>query len=155
MREFKVNNTVYRRSNLFGVGKYIGGKFYVHKDYVTRVIDEDLYLMAVDLLPDDFRFNCVVVDYKNGIIRFDEAPDFDTEREPHPGDFIEVNLDTFEIRCGHSDFIWHHKWMWVDDDYKGFDVEESYNWSKKWTQRITHPSGSKKVWLQQLVNVGI
>jgi len=21
--------------------------------------------------------------------------------------------------------IWHHKWMWVEDGYKGFNVEES------------------------------
>lgn len=87
------------------------------------------------------------------VIRFDEAPDFDTAREPHPGDFIEVNISTKEIRRGHSDFIWHHKWMWVDDDYTGFDVGESYEWSKQWTQFISHPSGSKKIWESQLSKI--
>lgn len=150
MRSFKVGNTTYKRSNLFGVGKYIGGKLYVHKNYAIRVVDYLDYSLARACLPDGFQFNCIVVDYKKETIRFDEAPDFDTAREPHPGDFYEVSLNTWKIRKGHSDFIWHHKWMWVDDDYKGFDVNKAYEWSKEWTQYITHPSGSKSVWLKQL-----
>lgn len=153
-RKFKVGNTWYQRSKKYGVGKEIGGKIYVHYKYANKVIAmKDLY-DAIMLLPRDFRYNCIMVDTKKPhIIRFDEAPDFDTAREPHPGDFIEVNIDTKEIRRGHSDMIWHHKWMWVDDDYDGFDVNESYEWSKKWTQVITHPSGSKKVWEKQIKSI--
>ena len=150
MRKFRVGNTTYRRSNLFGVGKYIGGKIYVHKDYALEVVDHIIYSLAKTCIPTDFEFNCIVVDYKKETIRFDEAPDFNTAREPHPGDFYEVNCDTWKVRSGHSDSIWHHKWMWVKDDYKGFDVDESYKWSKEWTQRITNPSGSKNVWNKQL-----
>lgn len=149
-RKFKVGKTTYQRSSKYGVGKEIGGKIYIHKNYFHKVIDPDIFLKAVNLLPYGFVFNCIMVDKKKNVLRFDEAPDFDTEREPHLGDFIEVNLNTLLIRKGHSDFIWHHKWMWVDDDYKGFDVEVSYQWSKKWTGYITHPSGSKRVWIQQL-----
>lgn len=150
MRKFKVGNTTYKRSSVFGVGKSIGGKLYVHKDYAYRVLDRDIYNRIRGFLPCDFQYNCLVIDHKKNTIRFDEAPDFDTAREPHPGDFIEVNFDTWEMRTGHSDYIWHHKWMWVDDDYKGFDVDESYEWSKEWTQKITHPSGSRNVWLKQI-----
>jgi len=150
-RKFKVGNTTYQRSKKYGVGKEIGGKIYIYKRYAFEVISRaDLY-NAILLLPADFRYNCLMVDRKKPyIIRFDEAPDFDTAREPHPGDFVEVNIETKEIRCGHSDMIWHHKWMWVDDDYKGFDVEESYQWSREWTKHITHPSGSKRIWEEQI-----
>lgn len=150
-RKFKVGNTTYQRSKKYGVGKEIGGKIYLHKKYAFEVISRaDLY-NAILLLPADFRYNCLMVDRnKPYIIRFDEAPDFDIAREPHPGDFVEVNIETKEIRCGHSDMIWHHKWMWVGDDYRGFDVEESYQWSKEWTKHITHPSGSKRVWEEQI-----
>lgn len=149
-RKFKVGNTVYQRSKKYGVGKEIGGKIYIHKNYFYRILDIDTYVKAVNQLPCDFKFNCVMIDRNKSIIRFDEAPDFDVAREPHPGDFIEIKLLTMETRKGHSDFIWHHKWMWVMDDYHGFDVEESYKWSTEWTKRITHPSGSKKIWEMQI-----
>lgn len=152
-RKFKVGKTTYQRSKKYGVGKEIGGKIYFHKNYFDRVIDADMFLKAVSELPYGFKFNCLMIDRKKPyVIRFDEAPDFDTEKEPHPGDFIEVDLYNRKIRRGHSDFIWHHKWMWVDDDYKGFDVEKSYQWSKKWTQIITHPSGSRNIWNKQILN---
>lgn len=154
-RKFRVGNTTYQRSRKYGVGKEIGGKIYIHKRYHHLVIDTDMFLNAAIRLPYGFIFNCMVIDLKKNIIRFDEAPDFDTAREPHPGDFIEVNLATKEIRRGHSDMIWHHKWMWVADDYKGFDVDKSYEWSKRWTQIITHPSGSKRVWERQLKEGGL
>lgn len=148
-RKFKVGNTIYQRSKKYGVGKEIGGKIYLHKNYAFKYIP--FYLEAAQLLPNDFTYNCIMVDQKKPYsIRFDEAPDFDTEREPHPGDFVEVNLETRKIRRGHSDMIWHHKWMWVDDCYSGFDVDESYNWSKEWTSYITHPSGSRRIWLEQI-----
>lgn len=151
-KKFKVGNTWYQRSKKYGVGKEIGGKLYIHKRYaLARIM---FYSEAEQMLPNDFQFNCVMVDWKKPhVIRFDEAPDFDTAREPHPGDFIEVNLDTKEIRKGYSNMIWHHKWMWVDDDYDGFDVNESYEWSKRWTQVITHPSGSKRIWEEQIKNI--
>lgn len=153
-RKFKVSNTWYQRSKKYRVGKEIGGKIYVHYKYANKVIAmKDLY-DAIMLLPSDFRYNCIMVERKKPyVIRFDEAPDFDTAREPHPGDFIEVNIDTKEIRRGHSDMIWHHKWMWVDDDYDGFDVNESYEWSKQWTKVITHPSGSKRIWEEQIKSI--
>ncbi len=154
-RKFKVGNTTYQRSRKYGVGKEIGGKIYVHKNYFHLVISPDIFLDAANQLPYGFVFNCMMIDLKKNVIRFDEAPDFDSAREPHPGNFIEVYLATKEIRRGHSDMIWHHKWMWVADDYKGFDVNESYEWSKKWTQVITHPSGSKRAWDCQLKEGGL
>ena len=154
-KKFKVGSTTYQRSRKYGVGKEIGGKIYVHMNYFHLVISPDTFLDAANQLPYGFVFNCMMIDLKKNVIRFDEAPDFDSAREPHPGDFIEVNLSTKEIRRGHSDMIWHHKWMWVADDYKGFDVNESYEWSKRWTQVITHPSGSKRVWGRQLKEGGL
>ncbi len=152
-RKFKVGKTTYQRSKKYGVGKEIGGKIYVHKNYFHLIISPDTFLDAVNQLPYGFIFNCMVIDKKKNTIRFDEAPDFDTAREPHPGNFIEVNLVTKEIRQGHSNMIWHHKWMWVMDDYSGFDVEASYQWSKFWTQRVQHPSGSERIWKQQIEDI--
>lgn len=153
-RKFKVGNTTYKRSN-YGVGKQIGGKIYVHKKYLYRIGTPEYrsrYRFAEAVLPPGFKYKCVVIDFNNNTLRFDEAPDFNSAREPHVGDFILVDMSTYRIiRHGHSNAIWHHKWMWVDDDYTGFNVEESYQWSKLYTKRIRRPSGSERIWLQQLI----
>ena len=95
-----------------------------------------------------FSYNCINYDPKNpNVVRFDEAPDFDTAREPITGRFIYVDANTGEvIKTGSSNQIWHHKWQWVAPDYKGFDVQKSYEWSKEWTQKMTHPSGYRDKW---------
>jgi hypothetical protein len=130
------------------VGKYIGGKVYVHKEYAHEVIPRRMMDFALDRINkliasgffiDDFKYNCVMWDKKRGVVRFDPALDFDRAREPHVGRFISINLDG-SIKSGHSDYIWHHKWMWVKDDYNGFGVEESKAWSKLWTSQFLKPA---------------
>ena len=69
------------------VGKYIGGKLYVHRLYAHEVIP-DLHKVVPLIAP--FQFNCVVYDHKNKTYRFDSAENFDTAREPCAGEFIEV-----------------------------------------------------------------
>ena len=64
-------------------------------------------------------------------IRFDTAEDFDTAREPSPGKMFLVDIDNETVNERFSNQIWHHKWLFVKDDYKGFDVMQSYEWSKK------------------------
>jgi hypothetical protein len=98
--------------------------------------------------------NTVVYNLKDKSVRFDSAPNFNTEREPCAGNFIKVFIDG-HIEDGKTDSIWHHKWLWVKDDYRGFDVKKSYNWSKKWLKHLTSPSGSIKIWQDQLKKVGL
>ena len=121
------------------VGKEVGGQVYVHKNYVSDAIPQEKYKKALNILQQNdsnFEFNTVMYDKNKGTIRFDEAPDFDTAREPIAGNFVTVNMETGGITSGYSDYIWHHKWMWVKNDYKGFDVAESWNWSKEWLSVI-------------------
>jgi hypothetical protein len=67
------------------------------------------------------------VNLKTDEVRLDEAPDFDEAREPHPGRMFHCPLNA----RGHasSDALWHHKWLWVMDDYPGFDAVESRRWA--------------------------
>lgn len=123
----------------YGVGKDIGGRIYMHRDYADSVIPEDVYESAKQALAEaypDFDYNCVEWSEKDGVVRFDEAPGFDTEREPIVGDYVTVNPDG-TTKKGHTDYIWHHKWLWVKDDYKGFNVSDSWNWSKRWLSTIS------------------
>lgn len=134
-----------------GVGKQLsyskkksdekGSQIYLHKNYAYDVVPQNVYDKALELLKQerpDFKFNTIMYlgTNKRQIVRFDEAPDFDTAREPIPGDMIAVNVTDGTVDTGHSDQIWHHKWLWVKNDYKGFDVKKSWEWSKLWLSVI-------------------
>jgi poly(A) polymerase len=129
-------STIKRYKNL--VGKRVGNQLYVHKKYANEVIPNNILKNAALILKQKnptFRFNSIVWDMKNNAIRFDEAPDFDTAREPHVGQYVVVMTDG-TTREGSSNSIWHHKWMWVKDDYEGFDVDKAVNWSKLWLSKV-------------------
>ena len=66
------------------------------------------------------------VDAKNKKVTFIESEDFDTAREPQVGNSYTVDLDAEKIKITKAKGqIYHHKWMFVDESYKGFDIEES------------------------------
>lgn len=153
-----LKGSIIKRSNKYGVGKEIGGQIYFHKNYVGRICPE-LYDIAVKMLKQgypDFEFNCLMYDKKKpNVLRFDSALDFDTAREPSPGQMISVDTSTRTLTKLSSKQIWHHKWLWVMDDYKGFDVQASYEWSKTWLEKISHPSGYPEKWKAELKSVGL
>lgn len=151
------NGSTISRSK-YGVGKQVGNQIYVHKEYASDVVPADLVAKAEALLPEGFEYNTLMYDTKKpGVLRFDQAPDFDTAREPIPGDMVTVNAETGEVKRSHSDQIWHHKWEWVKNDYMGFNVKESYDWSKKWTAKISDIKGigSRRVWEEKLEKAGL
>lgn len=142
------------------VGKRVGPQIYVHKYYADEVIPKAIWTKANDILTrsyPDFAFNTVVFNVKAKVVRFDQAPDFDTAREPHVGNYIMVYVDgSRPPRVGYSDSIWHHKWLWVKDDYKGFDVDKSKEWSRIWLSKLDEPAkGRDMLWKSQLRNVGL
>lgn len=142
------------------VGKQVGGSLYVHRMYADQVIPKEVLEKALNTITKsnpEFDYNCLMWDSKRNFVRFDEAPDFDSGREPHVGDFIVVSLNgAFPPKKGHSDSIWHHKWLWVKDDYKGFDVDKSKDWSKLWLAKLDEPAkGTDLTWNSQLRRCGL
>lgn len=148
-----LKGSVVKRSK-YGVGKQMGSQVYLHKDYVSDVIPKKVWENALKVLSDadsDFEYNCVMYDTKTGNVRFDEAPDFDESREPIVGDTITVKPDG-TVKHGHSNYIWHHKWLWVKNDYQGFDVNQSKAWSNKWLGTLTETADGNGIerWNAQL-----
>lgn len=136
-----------------GVGKQLsyfnketgehGSQIYLHKNYATDVVPADIYDRAVELLRKkypNFEWNTIMYLHTNekDVVRFDEAPDFDTAREPVPGNMVSVNVSTGTVEKSSkpNNQIWHHKWLWVKNDYDGFDVKEAWDWSKLWLSVI-------------------
>lgn len=149
-----------KRSTKYGVGKEIGGEIYFHKDYAEDIVPDEVLSQALQLLEEEhpgFEYNCLKYNPKTGVVAFQEAPDFDTAREPVVGDYVSVNTNTGVVKTGHSNYIWHHKWNWVKNDYSGFDVEESWNWSKQWLSTLTEVSDGNGIgrWNTQLDKFGL
>lgn len=143
----------------YGVGKEIGGDIYLHRDYADIVVPDDIMQNAVQILDEydnRFDYNCIRYSPKTGAVSFQEAPDFDTAREPVVGDYITVFPDG-SVKTGHSNYIWHHKWLWVMNDYTGFDVADSWEWSRTWLNTLQEVSDGNGIqrWNSQLRRYGL
>lgn len=143
----------------YGVGKEIGGDIYLHRDYADIVVPDDIMQFAEQCLSEydpRFQYNCIRYSPKTGAVSFQEAPDFDTAREPVVGDYITV-LPDGTVKTGHSNYIWHHKWLWVMNDYTGFDVVDSWEWSRTWLNTLQEVSDGNGIqrWNAQLRRYGL
>jgi len=131
-------NVKAKRSNKLSsenpVGKHIGGATYIHVKYRNLLKDLE-FDKASAKIPKGFKYNLIKYNHKTGDITFINSPDFDTAHEPKMGDAVLVKKDgTVKLMKEQKDpWIYHHKWTMVRPDYKGFDVKESEERSKKWT----------------------
>jgi hypothetical protein len=146
-----------------GVGKLMGDELYVHRLYLPFVTRNDVFPLAAIVqaghnflrLNPDWDWRCCRLNLKTCAVRLDEAPDFDTAREPKVGRWFFYSQAP-KYQFGHSDAIWHHKWLWVGDLYPKFNVRSSQLWSKRYLSRITGaPKGSARTWAAQLAAVGL
>ena len=143
----------------FGVGKIMCYCVYVHRQYADKVVPPEILSHAESVLKEkypDHHYNCIKYDLNTRVVSFQESPDFDTAREPIVGDYVAVAPDG-KTRKGHSDYIFHHKWLWVEDDYEGFDVESSFQWSQTWLSVLTETADGNGIerWHSQLKRFGL
>jgi len=120
------------RSRKYGVGKEIGGAVYVHRQYET--VFGDVVATAREKLTAAFEYQVVKYDARRGNISFVSSPDFDTADEPIVSEIITIKPGgAIKRRKQSADpEIYHHKWLFVSDDYSGFDVLESRRRSLRW-----------------------
>lgn len=119
------------------VGKRMGDCLYVHKDYIHGYLAHGTYNEYKSHLPENFVFDVVKIIMTNGVLNalsFISSPDFDSADEPIISDSYKVNRNgelkfTKEKK---SPQIYHHKWLFVKDDYSGFNVSLSYKRSERW-----------------------
>lgn len=150
--------------------KKIGTAIYTHCSNCKSLSEEHQKLidMAITIMSDANMYEqwlgCVVykIDIKKNTVSFIESKNFDTAREPEVGNAYTVNLDTKKIKIIKSKGqIYHHKWMFVEEDYCGFDVEDSKRWSGEWQavipsdKTIKSRIGYKKYWDEYLREYGL
>jgi hypothetical protein len=115
------------------VGKRMGFWVYVHRDYVSKLpLELKVRVRLARELAENFEYNCLKISTDSGVVVFMHSPDFDTSQEPVAGKWCRVDMDDLTVKHGSTSNIWHHKWLWVMDDYRGFDVEVSYQRSQDW-----------------------
>jgi len=113
------------------IGKKVGHNTYVHKS-AEKALPASLSKAKSAI--GNFEYTIVKHNAKTGDFTFINSPDFDTAPEPKVGKAILVKPDgsTKEMAPKADPQIYHHKHLFVDPSYKGFDVKASQDRSKKW-----------------------
>ena len=123
----KIDSSIKRNSST-GVGKKIGGELYVHKS------SEDVIPNLISFkskLPSNYKYDVVKYNDKDKIVSFIKVPEFNIVQEPLATTGLKVFSDG-TIKNININQIYHHKWLFVDDSYKGFNVVDSIKRSLAW-----------------------
>lgn len=140
----------------YKVGKVIGGEIYVHRNYEDQFPSVPLQ-NAKNQLPKNYDYRVVKYNPKTGTFSFIKSNDFDSNPEPSVDGGVTVKSDGSAKEFGNAGWIYHHKWQWVDDDYKGFDSNQSKQRSLDWTNIVNQKGipkskiGQRKFWDVEVV----
>ena len=101
---------------------------------------------------------------KDNYVSLIECHNWDSAREPEVGDAYKIHITTGAITKTPQKKrvqIYHHKYLFVSDDYAGFNVAESKAWAEKWTsvlpatRAIKSSIGYKDTWKKLLQEYGL
>lgn len=114
--------------------KRVGYCLYVHKsnikelrtkltDDMNIMLDSVIHCVEVEL---DVPYHIIKVDTKNQKISVIECFDWDKYEEPTVGNSycFDCNTMRYSMKKGGTK-VYHHKWMFVSDDYKGFNLRSN------------------------------
>lgn len=124
--------------------KKVGTCVYVHKSNLDEMVNKIVPKEDLPYLKNAFQKYielqctilfpiCDVIKYnlKTHNMTFIHCPSWDDLYEPIVGVSVCVHPDgTYKITKGGTQ-VYHHKWMFVADDYKGFDIEKAKERSKQ------------------------
>lgn len=138
--------------------KVVGSSLYIHKsaldELMTKMKNEDIVRLnnyINELNDEKFSFEIIKYDKKTQNISFIESNDWDIKHEPSVGNAWCYHIDGRRKFIKSSNKIYHCKYMFVKEDYVGFDVEKSKERAKLWNSIPNikeHKSkiGNKKYW---------
>lgn len=157
--------------------KVVGTAAYAHRTNVKELMNKKvpLYLQDdfqhfINLLSEiDFHYD--ILKYDRGNVTLITSPDWDTANEPIVGvcyrfnrekveNITEQNFHSSYKRTNNFRQIYHNKWQFVGEDYKGFDIEKARQRTNLW---MTIPDikekkkyiGNKNYWETLLLENGI
>lgn len=130
------------RNKAYGVGKKISNQIWIHKNYISDFMSETDFFLFSNSLPNDYEFNILRIDLKKNEIAFIYSPDFDKSNEPLVGSSYRVQKNDNKFNLSKiqnppkDPLIYHHKWLFVKDDYTGFNIKESKERSIEWKTKL-------------------
>jgi hypothetical protein len=121
------------RDPLTGVGKLADTRHSLHRS-CEAVLPNALLIRAKAQLPKTFDYTIVRHDRALNSLTFIESENWDASPEPLVGDRYTIFRDgSFRFRnASLKTQIIHHPWLYVRDDYQGFDVQQSKLRSLQW-----------------------
>jgi hypothetical protein len=142
---------------------------YVHKSNVMELINKKIpkeeqalfyrFLNEVDKLNIEY----TIIKYDSGNITLIYSPDWDTANEPivevcyrwKSGEWFDENgnFNTNPKIQKNGRQIYHNKWQFVGEDYKGFDIEEAKKRTILWNSIPNlnkSKIGNKTYWIELL-----
>lgn len=126
------------------IGKQMGHDLYVHKDYAKDTnISHDVLHNAKEHLSKNhpnFEYTIIKHNKQTNNVSFLHSPDWDSEHEPHihHSVLVKPSGETKYMGPKKDPQIYHQKWQFVGDDYKGFDVNRSKLRTTQYTNAIDH-----------------
>lgn len=122
---------------------------YIHKLDKALLFEVEKAQNFLHVLGDKTPWNCIRI--KPFVeVAFQYSPDFDVADEPEVAYTMVIRNGKVVVRPSNNNPIWHHKWMWVDPTYKGFDYEASKARSALWKPHVKKSEltkiGNKVYW---------
>lgn len=140
------------RSVKFRVGKQMVGCVYIHKssEHVLPEINK-----IKKHIPKNYDYDIVKFNWLKNTFSFIQCPDFALQSEPVVGNSLIVNSDGKSklITAPQDPWIYHHKWLMVNDSYRGFNVPQSKSRSIKWMSLKPNRSkiGKQSYWNKNIL----
>ena len=143
--------------------KKVGYAFYVHKsnlnELLNAVSEEErnhiVYVIDIAKLYLFLEFDIVKYDRKTSNVSLISCPTWDDVNEPIVGDSYCFNSDlSYKVIKGGTK-VYHNKWQFVSEDYKGFNIEKSKERTRQWNsipniKELKCKVGYKDFWYQLL-----
>ena len=115
------------------MGKVVGTTLYLHKSAVDTLPSDlfNKYNTHLKAMLNEMEFDFDVIAISKSDVHFVQCSEWDTEDEPIVEDRVavwQIN-DEWKVELRHAPvnnpFIYHHKHLFVNSDYQGFNVDEN------------------------------
>jgi len=135
--------------------KVIGNTKYLHRSALNVLSSEDYTKVTEALKQVPNGFKPVVIAITKDSIRLTECPEWDKEFEPSVGDsFVVFDNGTNKLNKASktNPQIYHRRYLFVLDDYQGFNTELDKSWVAKW-ERLNPDKNrmGRKLWWSEFI----
>ncbi len=153
----------YSRTNIEGIGKMLGRNIWVHVSAIHTLPSDVNVKQLIDKYDSIINPSIVRYDHLSKCVALIECNDFDLIDEPTVGNslLIKSGGETTLTKQGKNPLIYHHKWLMVSVDYKGFDIASSMKRSLLWKSllgtnaALSSRIGRKSFWEQWTKEVAL